>query len=339
MSIPIIQQPPAAIILGEGNQPKIYPPAVRAEIDSLCNIVVENCTPAQIPAHAASLSSVRFLFSGWGAPKLDAGNLAFFPKLEAIFYGSGTIKDVATDFFWKKNIPICSAWAANAVPVAEFSFAQIILALKQTHRFTHLMQAARSHAWPRHFSDGGAFGTTVGLVSLGQIGRRVAAMLRQIDVHVLACDPYCPPATAADLGVELVTLPELFTRSRVVSLHTPSLPETKGLITGKLIALLPPGGTLINTARGAVVCEAGMIDALQHRPDLSAILDVTEPEPPAENSPLYDLPNVFLTPHIAGSIGGECGRMGLYMADECRRYLNGQPLQWSITREAAARMA
>jgi phosphoglycerate dehydrogenase-like enzyme len=172
------------------------------------------------------------------------------------------------------------------------------------------------------------------------IGRRVATLLRNLDVHVIAYDPFCSPAAAKELGVELVgSLTDVFVRSRVVSLHAPIKPETTGMITGELVGMLPPGGALINTARGILVREDELIAVLRKRTDLSAILDVVYPEPAAPDSPLYDLPNVFLTSHIAGSAGGECARMGRYMVDECRRFLAKEPLQWSVSREAFARMA
>ena len=97
--------------------------------------------------------------------------------------------------------------------------------------------------------------------------------------------------------------------------------------------------SFINTSRGAVVHETEMIEELTKRPDILAVLDVTHPEPPAEGSPLYTLPNVILTPHMAGSIGPECRRMGRYMVEELQRYCAGQPLRWALTREQAARMA
>jgi phosphoglycerate dehydrogenase-like enzyme len=332
--------PKAAIVLETQNEVRIYTPAIRRELDALCNVVVDRCEKEDIPRRAAELADVRFLFSGWGPPQLDAATLAFFPKLEAVFYGAGSLRAIACDDFWATGLPISSAWAANAVPVAEFSFAQIILALKQTHRFPDFLRKTRNMDRPPHFDDGGAFGTTVGLVSLGMIGRRVATLLRNLDVHVIAYDPFCSPAVAKELGVELVgSLADVFSRSRVVSLHAPIMPETIGMITGELVGMLPPGGALINTARGILVREDELIEVLRKRTDLSAILDVVYPEPAAPDSPLYDMPNVFLTSHIAGSMGGECARMGRYMVEECRRFLTGKPLQWQVTREAFERMA
>ena len=137
----------------------------------------------------------------------------------------------------------------------------------------------------------------------------------------------------------MCALDEVFARGDVVSLHAPWLPQTEGMITGAQLAAMREKATFLNTARGALVREAELIAVLQQRADLCAVLDVTHPEPPAPDSPLYALPNVVLTPHIAGSVGAECQRMGRAMADELARYVRGAPLHWSITRSQAALMA
>ena len=111
------------------------------------------------------------------------------------------------------------------------------------------------------------------------------------------------------------------------------------MITGRHLAMMKEGATFINTARGAVVREKEMIEVLTQRPDLTAVLDVTDPEPPELDSPLTKLPNVILTPHIAGSAGPECQRLGYYMLQEFQRYLAGEPLKFGITKEAAAKLA
>jgi len=156
---------------------------------------------------------------------------------------------------------------------------------------------------------------------------------------VIAYDPFVSAEDAAALGVTLCGLDEIFQRADVVSLHTPWLPETVGMITGAHLAAMQPGATFINTARGAVVREQEMIEVLQQRPDLLAVLDVTHPEPPVTGSPFYTLPNVILTPHIAGSMDNECRRMGRIVVEELQRYLKGEPLRWSISRQQAAIMA
>ena len=154
---------------------------------------------------------------------------------------------------------------------------------------------------------------------------------------MLVSDPFMTALQASELGVELVSLDQLFRRSDVVSVHTPLLEETRGLITEPLLDAMKRGATFINTARGAVVCEPAMIDVASRRPDLQFILDVTDPEPPVPQSPLYTLPNVLLTPHVAGSVGTECRRMGRSMVEELRRYVRGEPLKWAVTPELAAR--
>ena len=122
-------------------------------------------------------------------------------------------------------------------------------------------------------------------------------------------------------------------------IHTALTPETVGMITGKHIAAMKEGATLINTSRGAVIREPEMVEVLRRRPDLTAVLDVTDPEPPAQDSPLYQLENVFLTPHIAGSTGPECGRMGSYAVKELENYLAGKPPIHGVTREMLRTMA
>jgi phosphoglycerate dehydrogenase-like enzyme len=111
------------------------------------------------------------------------------------------------------------------------------------------------------------------------------------------------------------------------------------MVTGNLLRSMKGGSTFINTSRGALVREAEMIEVLSERPDLTAVLDVTDPEPPVAGSPLYILPNVVLTPHIAGSRGAEVRRMADWMLDECGAWLSGHPVRYEVTRENLSRMA
>jgi phosphoglycerate dehydrogenase-like enzyme len=182
----------------------------------------------------------------------------------------------------------------------------------------------------------GAYVSTVGLVSLGMVGRLVRERLRAFDLRVVAHDPYVTTEAAQVLGVDLVSLEELFASADVVSLHTPWLPETEGMIRGYHLASMKQNAALINTSRGTVGREAEMVEVLRERPDLWVVLDVTHPEPPAPDSHLYELSNVVLTPHIAGSLGRECRRMGRLVVDELRRYVEGEPLRHEITRDRAA---
>jgi phosphoglycerate dehydrogenase-like enzyme len=324
-------------ILGTEAFRRTYGPKQRAEIESLVDVVDEHHTAESIKQHLGLLEEVDVIFSGWGAPLMDDAFLARAPMLRAVFYGAGSIRTFTTDAFWRRGIVVTSAYAANAIPVAEYSFATILLSLKHFWHFSSSLK--RERRYPPHHDVPGAYESTVGLVSLGAIGRLVRDLLRSVQVSVLAYDPYVQPETAEELGVELVPLLELFRRADVVSVHTPSLAETKGMITVDHFDEMKSGGTFINTARGDVIAEGALIQSLKHRSDLYAVLDVTHPEPPEPGSPLYSLPNVMLTPHIAGSMNRECQRMGQYMVEELQRYLAGQPLRWAIDSSHAALMA
>lgn len=316
---------------------QIYGPTQRSAIAQLVELYAPPQTAQSIAADPTILHEAEIIFSGWGMPRMDEAFLVHTPNLKAVFYGAGSIKACTTDAFWARNIPITSSYAANAVPVAEFTLAQILLCLKQTWQYAFALK--RDQAYGATFPLAGAYGSTVGIISLGMIGRLVCRHLQRFDVQVIAYDPFVNTADAAALGVELCPLDEIFQRADVVSLHTPWLPETVGLITGAHLAAMKTGATFINTARGAVVREAELITVLQQRPDLLAVLDVTYPEPPVAGSPLYTLPNVVLTPHIAGSLGAEGQRMGQLVVAELQRFLAGEPLQWAISQEQAAVMA
>jgi phosphoglycerate dehydrogenase-like enzyme len=327
----------ALFIHNHSTADEIYGQAEKSDIASRVTMLAEPLTAEQALKRPDLLGEAELIFSGWGAPKLDNAFLDATPRLKLFLYGAGSIRGFTTPDFWKRNIPICSAWAANAVPVAEYTLAQILFSLKHGWRFAS--EIKRNGAYPKRWPVPGAYQTAVGLVSLGMIGRLVAERLKPFDLRVFAYDPFVKPEAAAELGITLVPLAELFKTCAVVSLHTPWLKETEGLITGELLASMPPGATFINTARGAIVREAEMIAVLEKRTDLSAVLDVTYPEPPAPGSKLYTLPNVVLTPHIAGSMNAECRRMGRFMIDELDRYLAGRPLRWQVSEELAKTLA
>lgn len=327
----------AIYILGDGLFDKVYGPDEQRDIAARVNVLTPPCNATAMLARPEILREADVILSSWGMPVMDAAFLNGAPRLKAVFYGAGSVKGFVTDAFWQRGIVLSSAWGANAVPVSEFTLAAIVFSLKHTFRLNRAY--CGTQVLPDDRAVPGAYGTTVGLVSLGMIGRLVRERLRPFELKVLAYDPFVKEDDAAALGITLAPLDVLFRESDVVSLHTPWLQQTEGLITGALLASMKPGATFVNTARGAVVREMEMIDVLKQRPDLWAVLDVTHPEPPVAGSPLYSLPNVFLTPHIAGSMDNECRRMGRYMVDELDRFLTSRPLAWQVDKAKAALLA
>ena len=316
----------------------IYSPQDQEEAAELVDIYGPTISAKEAKCKPDVLKGMQIMLTGWGAPVLDECFLNAAPNLEAVLYGAGSVRYMLTDAFWRRNIVICSAWAANALPVAEFSLAHILLGLKQNFQAVNFYHTQRKHGYPGKDVHG-AYGGRVGIISLGMIGRKMVEHLTHFNVKLLAYDPVVGKSEADRLGVELVSLEDIFKTCQVVSLHAPLLDETRGMIRGEHFRMMQTNATFLNTARGGLVNEPQMIEVLKERPDLHAVLDVTDPEPPVKDSPLWDLPNVLLTPHIAGSQGHECFRMGRYMIEELRRYLAGQPLRWPLARKQVKRMA
>ena len=179
----------------------------------------------------------------------------------------------------------------------------------------------------------GGYNAAVGIISLGTIARLLCEHLERFDLDLIAYDPYILPEDLKGLDINLAELDDVFSRSDIVSLHTPLTDETEGMITGDHFSRMKYGSTFINTARGALVREDEMIDVLKERTDITVILDVTNPEPPLEDSELYTLPNVMITPHLAGAMGNERRRLGSFVVDEMLRYLNDRPLKGEVKEE------
>ncbi len=303
-----------------------------ARLAALTDLALPRIDPAALSARADLLREAELIVSSWHMPVLDKEFLARAPRLRALFHAAGTIKHLVTDASWARNIRITSAALENAKPTAEFAFAEIILSLKRT--WPRIMALREQQRYLQHDPlAAGCYQRTVGLLSLGKIGRLVAQRLASLEVRVIAYDPFIAPAAAEELGVQLRPLAEVFATADVVSCHMPLTEQTAQSLGRDHFTRMKPGATFINTARGGLVDEAALIAVLRARPDLCAVLDVTESEPPAPDSPLFSLSNVVLTPHIAGSGGLECRRLGRMMVAEVERYVTGQPLQGEVFRE------
>lgn len=294
--------------------------------------------PSAMSLKDPRLAGVEIILSGWGLPRMDATLLSALPSLRAIFHAAGSVKSFVTDALWERDVRVTSATAINAKPVGEYTFSMIVLSLKRVWpRITAQREAGLYLADDPYLV--GAYGSTVGLLGLSRTGRLVREQLRRLDVSVIAFDPFVSAEEAAKLGVELVSMEEVFARSHVVSCHIPLLDETVGLLRREHFASMRPGATFINTARGAIVREDELAEVLISRPDLWAVLDVLTVEPPAPDSTLPGLPNVIVTPHVAGSLGPECRRMSQAMIDEIVRYIEGRPLHGEVIRAQLAACA
>ena len=319
---------------------KVYDEETIRELQTLVGIEKALYSKADILNAPEAFSDVELVFSTWNIPKFTEEEIrAYLPSLKCVFYGAGSVQSFARPFL-NCGVKVFSAWAANAVPVVEMTVAQIILSNKG-YFLTSRLYSEKGHREARDaFKKAcGNYGETVGIIGAGMIGKLVIEMLKNYKLRVLVFDPFLPDEKACELGVEKCDLPTLFERSFAVSNHLANNEQTRGMLTYELFSRMRENAVFINTGRGAQVVEDDLVRALSERPDLTALLDVTFPEPPEDGHPFYTLPNCILTPHIAGSAGDEVARMGLYMLRECQSYLAGKPCRYEVTEKMLETMA
>jgi phosphoglycerate dehydrogenase-like enzyme len=285
------------------------------------------------------LADADVLITGWGCPLIDETVLDAAPRLRYVLHAAGSVKHHVGDACWERGVQVSSAADANAIPVAEYTVAMIILANKRVLQIARALHSTRTGVLPEQlFPDMGNYRKKVGIIGASKIGRHVIRLLAPYDLEVVVSDPYLDDAAAAALGVVSVTLDELVATSDVVSLHAPSLPSTRNLMDAAMVQRMRPGATFINTSRGELVDQDALLARVQQG-DLYAILDVTTPWVLPSDSPFYTHPNVLLTPHVAGSLGSELERMAASAVDEALRLARGEPLRFRVRREDLAFMA
>ena len=286
----------------------------------------------------------KYVFSTWGMPEMSAGDIKkYLGGCEAIFYGAGSVQYFAKEYL-KSGIKISSAWVANGVPVAEFTVSQILLACKGYFKIAK--KIANPEDWKNQAKIAGGnypgnYDTKIGILGAGTVGKRVIRNLQALGVktEILVYDPYFSEKDAAAMNVKKASLEEIFSSCCAVSNHVANLPSTVGMINKAHFDLMQDYATFINTGRGAQIVESDMITALKKNPTLTALLDVTDPEPPEAGSELYALENVIMTPHIAGVGGLELRRLSEFMYGEYRLYESEKRLDYEVTLEMLEYMA
>lgn len=327
------KRPCAVFAIASWAQDGVFPPDVVTELRRFV-VLDPGRTLVTFDGDAATttLADAELLLTGWGCPRIDDEVLDRAPRLRAVIHAAGSVKSVVDPVAFDRGVTVSSAAAANAVPVAEYTVATLILAAKRAITRARWYADASLPDSDRRWLSGagtGLYDCTVGVVGASHIGRLVLRRLRGHDVRVLLTDPYVSTDEARGLGAELVELDELCRRSELITLHAPALPETYHLLDARRLDLLPEGATVVNTARGALVDTAALTrHCVSGR--LSAVLDVTDPEPLPRDHELLRLPNVLVTPHLAGAQGRELRRLGEFAAAEVARLLHGEPLRGLI---------
>ena len=255
------------------------------------------------------------------ATTVDAEVLTAAPKLKIVARAGVGLDNVDVDTATERGVLVVNAPTSNIHSAAEHALALLLSAARQIPAAD---ASLREHAWKRSsFSGTEIFGKTVGVVGLGRIGQLVAQRLAAFGAHIVAYDPYVSPARAAQLGIELLTLDELLVRADFISVHLPKTPETAGLIDKEALAKTKPGVIIVNAARGGLVDEAALAEAVTSGHVRAAGIDVFTSEP-CTDSPLFDLPQVVVTPHLGASTTEAQDRAGTDVAESVKLALAGE---------------
>ena len=315
--------PAVALSMYPGLEPYALRPEHRAALGEVADLLAPEAVQALPPERADEvLAAADVLLGHWGCLVLDDAFLARAPRLRMLAYAAGTVRATVTDATFARGLRVTSGAAANAVPVAEYTVAAILWANKGAFTERERLRGVELPDLPRRH-PGGNWGKRIGVVGASHVGRLVVDLLRPYRCAVVVADPYLTDEEAATLGVARVDLDELLATSDVVTLHTPALPETAGMIGAAELKRMMDGATLINTARGSLVDHDALAAELRTG-RITAVLDVTDPEPLPPDHPLLHLPTCVVTPHLAGSQGTELSRLADLVIEEVRRFAAGE---------------
>lgn len=284
------------------------------------------CTSEQLPAIIGEASAV---LTSWGTPTFTPAVHDALPDLRFIGYCAGSVKRLVTPATFSRGVVVASAAPVIATGVGEYCLAVLLWTLRDLGTMASTLATRRGReGWVRPLESRSLWGRSVGIVSASSTARVFIDLLRPFGCDIAVYDPYLSEAAAAALGVRSATLEEVFAQS-VISIHAPDLPATRGMIGADHLARIPDGGILINSSRPHVYDPDALLAALRTG-RFRAVLDVFPQEPLPADSPLYELPNVTLTPHTAGYSADVYASMGRELVADLLRWEAGEPLRLAV---------
>jgi len=301
-------------------------PTLRAYLESQVGEVIYNRTGK--PLNPAQLADLLPGIDGFiaGLDSITAEALQAADRLQVISrYGVG-VDNVDLEYTRKENIIVTNTPGSNSVSVAELALGLMLALIRQ---IPQAVQATRAGEWPR-INGLTLEGKTVGIVGFGSIGRQLGRRLNGFNCRILAYDPFPDLPFASEFGIHFATLDEVLHQSDIISLHLPLSSSTQGLVNENFLNQMKPGAMLINTARGDIVDETALLNALQSGHLGGAGLDVFCQQPPDPSNPLLSLPNVLVTPHMGAHTDGATNAMGWMSLRDCLAVLRGEAPQFRV---------
>jgi phosphoglycerate dehydrogenase-like enzyme len=332
-----MKKPTIAILIGTNHYARMLN---QVAWDALAEFatVIEHKDPE--PATKADLLNILPQADGcltsWGVAQLDADVMAASSRLRAMAHMGSSVKRFVSDALWERGVHVTTAAPTLAEDVAITTLGLMIVGMK---RIVPLGQHVRQGGWRESpfWPSRELRYKTVGIIGASHVGRHLIRLLKPFEVKIALYDPFVSAAAAREMGAEKMELNELLGRADIVTLHAPSTPDTYQMLNAEGLALMKDNALLINSARGTLIDEPALIRELQ-RGRFFAFLDVTDPEPPANDSPLRTLDNVVVLPHLAGCIE-DCSKMGEMAVEELRRFFAGEPPLYQVKTEMFNRIA
>jgi len=329
-----------AVTIGKVHYPRMFSQQAWDALESFANVLHH---PGPDPANKQELMEILrdadACITSWDVATLDADVVAAAPKLKAMAHMGSSVKRFVSDTFWQRGIHLTSAGVALARNVAETTLGLMIVGQKRIWPLGQHVRAGGwrdSPDWEKWFSRE-LYRKNVGIVGASNVGRYVIELLKPFGANILLYDPFVSAEEAKALGATKVELDDLLANSEIVSLHAPANKHTHHILNAEGLAHMKDDALLINTGRGTLIDEEALVAELR-KGRFFAFLDVTDPEPPAADSPLRSLDNVVVTPHIAGCIEN-CNQMGELAVEELRRFFAGEPAVYQITPEMFERIS
>ena len=329
--------PVVAVLIGRNHYQRMLSLAAWDRLHSFARVIEhDGDEPAQRADLPALLAQADACLTSWGVASLDAEALAVAPRLRMMAHMGSSVKRFVGDAVWARGMRVTSAGPALAEDVAVTTLGLIVVGMK---RIWPLAQHIRAGGWREspYWPSRELRRKTVGVVGASRVGRHLIRLLQPFQVRVLLCDPYISAEQAREMGAEKTELDDLLRRCDILTLHAPSTDETRHMIGAVQLALLNDEALIINTARGDLFDEPALVSELS-KERFFAFLDVSDPEPPALDSPLRRLDNVVVTPHIAGCIA-DCTHIGDMAVEELRRFFAGESALYAVNPEMLSHMS